>query len=74
MCSGGSSFNQLKYLRDGLKINDGLVLNDGYISYRWQNIMFWRTMLALFMHLLSILILQAMSLRLGFFKNETIAM
>jgi hypothetical protein len=57
-----------------LKINDGLVLNDGQISYRWQNIMFWRTFLALFLHLLSILILQAMSLKLGFFTNETIIM
>jgi hypothetical protein len=72
MCQGGSSFNQLRYLRDTLRINDGLVLNDGYISYSWLNILFWRTFIALFLHLLSILILQAMSLKLGFFKNEAI--
>ena len=74
MCQGGSSFEQLKYLRDTLKLNDGLVLNDGYISYAWQNVMFWRTFIALFMHILSMLVLQAMSLKLGWFKNETIIM
>ncbi len=36
--------------------------------------MFWRTFLGLFLHLLSILILQAMSPKLGFFTNETIIM
>lgn len=36
--------------------------------------LFWRTMGALFLHLLCILILLAMSLRLGFFKNEAIVM
>lgn len=29
MCRGGSSFDEIKYLKDGLKINDGLVLNHG---------------------------------------------
>ena len=70
MCSGGTSFDQLRFLRDGLHINDGLVLVDGQISFRWQNVMFWRTFLALYFHTLCLLVLQGMSLRLGFFENR----
>lgn len=73
MCRGGSSFDELKYLRDDLKINDGLVLNHGYISYVWQNIMFWRTFVAIFLHTLSLLSLQSLGLKLGFFTNKEIS-
>jgi hypothetical protein len=73
MCRGGSSFEELKYLRDDLKINDALVLNHGYISYEWQNIMFWRTFVAIFLHTLSLLSLQSLALKLGFFTNKEIS-
>lgn len=36
--------------------------------------MFWRTLLAFYLHLFCVLVLQAMSLKLGFFKNATIIM
>lgn len=32
--------------------------------------MFWRTFLALYLHMLSLLVLQAMSLKLGWFSNR----
>ena len=57
MCAGGSSFDQLRYLRDNIKINDGLVLVDGHISFAWLNVMFWRTFVAFFLHILSLLCL-----------------
>ena len=70
MCAGGSSFGQLDFLKYSLQINDGLVLTDGRISYVWQTIMFWRTFLALYLHMLCLLVLQAMSLKLGIFSNR----
>lgn len=69
MCAGGSSFDQLKYLRDTIKLNDGLVLVNGHISFIWLNIMFWRTFAALFLHALSLLTLQGISLKLGWLSN-----
>ena len=57
MCTGGTSFDQLRFLKDKLHINDGLVLNNGQISFRWQNVMFWRTFLALYLHMLCLLVL-----------------
>lgn len=74
LCRGGSSFEQLKFLRDVLKLNDGLVLNHGVISYEWQNVMFWRTFVALFLHSFCLLAIQSLSLKLGFFKNEAITL
>jgi len=57
MCAGGSSFGQLDFLKYNLQINDGLVLTDGRISYAWQTVMFWRTFLALYLHMLCLLVL-----------------
>ncbi len=70
MCTGGTSFDQLRFLKDNLHINDGLVLNNGQISFRWQNVMFWRTIIALYLHMLSLLVLQGLSSKLGFFENR----
>lgn len=74
MCSGGSSFNQLAFLRDDLEINDGLVLVNGQISFAWQNAMFWRTLLALCLHIFMMISVQALSLKLGFFSNRGVTL
>ena len=74
MCRGGSSFEQLIFLRNSVKINDGLVLNNGVISYAWLNVMFWRTFVALFLNTMSLISIQSLSLKLGFFKNKAITM
>ena len=73
LCLGGTSFDQLRFLRESLKVNDGLTLNRGYISFLWLNIMFWRTFMAMLLHFLQLLCLQSLSLRLGWFSNRTIA-
>lgn len=70
LCQGGSSFDQLRFLRDTLHINDGLTLNHGTISFLWLNIMFWRTFVAMMLHFLQILCLQSLSLKLGFISNK----
>jgi hypothetical protein len=72
LCEGGSSFDQLRFLRESLKINDGLTLNHGYISFTWLNIMFWRTFVALMFHFLQLLCLQSLCLKLGFLSNKTL--
>jgi hypothetical protein len=68
MCRGGSSFNELWFLKD-IKLNNGLVLVNGYISYAWLNVQFWRTFFSITLHFLSILFTHALSLKLGIFTN-----
>ena len=68
MCQGGSTFNELNFLKY-IKLNNGLVIADGRISFEWLNVQFWRTFLAMTLHFLCLLIIQSMSLRLGYFTN-----
>jgi hypothetical protein len=73
-CRGGSSFNQITWLRDSLKINDGLVLDsEGQITWPWLNVMFWRTFIAIFLHTLQILAIQSLALKLGVIDNIEIS-
>jgi hypothetical protein len=73
-CRGGSSFNEINWLRDSLKINDGLVLDArGEISWIWLNVMFWRTFFAIFFHTLQILAIQSLALKLGVIDNKEIS-
>ena len=51
-----------------------MVLNNGFISYAWENVMFWRTFLCLFLHFLQLLSVQALSLKLGFISNKKVTL
>lgn len=42
---------------------------DGVISFTWQNILFWRTFVALVCHYLAILTTMSLSLKLGIVTN-----
>jgi predicted HD phosphohydrolase len=42
------------------------VLIDGRISWELLNVQFWRTMIAIALHFTSILVLNSLSLKLGF--------
>ncbi len=73
-CRGGSSFGQVMWLRDSLRINDGLVLDSsGVITWPWLNVMFWRTFIAIFLHTLQILAIQSLALKLGVIENKEIS-
>ena len=70
-CLGGSSFNQLEILNK-LKITNGSILVDGHIEYKWQVILFWRTMFALTCHYLCILATLSLSMKLGVVTNQIV--
>ena len=55
---------------DTLKITNGSILVNGVITYSWQMILFWRTMVTLVLHYLCILITLALSMKLGIVTNE----
>ena len=70
-CKGGSSFEQLLILQN-LSINNGQVLVDGEISKFWMDVQFWRTVLAISLHYLQILIGMSQSHKLGYIANNEI--
>ena len=67
-CRGGSSFNELDVLGK-IGLTNGSILVDGYISHTWQNILFWRTFVALILHYLAVLTTMSLSLKLGMVTN-----
>eukprot|EP00347_Sterkiella_histriomuscorum_P014128 403362060 len=73
LSKGGSTYNELSFLKS-ININNGLVLVDGKITFEWMNIMFWRTFAALTLHFMSLLVIQSLSLRLGYFYNKPTVM
>jgi hypothetical protein len=70
-CRGGSSFNQMQVLNT-IKLTNGSILVDGFISFRWQNILFWRTFVALICHYLAMITTMSLSLKLGIFTNQIV--
>lgn len=70
-CRGGSSFKQMEIL-DTIKLTNGSILVDGFISWRWQNILFWRTVVCLICHYLCVLCTMALSLKLGIVTNQIV--
>ena len=55
-----------------IKLTNGSILNDGFISFTWQNILFWRTLIALVCHYFSILATMSLSLKLGIWTNQIV--
>ena len=70
-CRGGSSFNEMEILAN-IKLTNGSILVDGFISFRWQNILFWRTLVALTCHYFAMLATMSLSLRLGIITNQVV--
>jgi len=70
-CLGGSSFGELEIL-NSIRLTNGSILVEGVISFRWQNILFWRTFLALLLHYLSLLGVLSLSLKLGIVSNQIV--
>lgn len=50
-------------------MTNGSILVDGMISFRWQNILFWRTLVAIVLHYMAILTVMSLSLKLGIMSN-----
>ena len=67
-CRGGSSFGEMEILAN-IKLTNGSILVDGFISWRWQNILFWRTLVALTCHYFAMLTTMSLSLKLGIITN-----
>ena len=55
-----------------IKITNGSILVDGMISFRWANVLFWRTFIAIICHYLCILATMALSLKLGIVTNQIV--
>lgn len=70
-CKGGSSFNEMEILAT-IKLTNGSILVDGIISWRWSNILFWRTVVCLICHYLCVLCTMALSLKLGIITNQIV--
>jgi len=70
-CRGKSSFEQMLVL-DNIHLSSGSILIDGSISFKWMNIIFWRTFAAIILHYLCILTLMSLSLKLGIITNEIV--
>ena len=47
---------------------------DGHIDYKWQVILFWRTLVALTCHYLCILACLSLSMKLGVISNQIVEM
>ena len=57
---------------EAIKLTNGSILVDGFITWRWQNILFWRTVVAIICHYLCILCTMALSLKLGIVTNQIV--
>lgn len=57
-----------------IKLTNGSILVDGTISYNWQMILFWRTLVALVCHYLCILLTCSLSMKLGVISNEELTL
>ena len=44
----------------------------GRVSWAWQNILFWRTFMALVCHYMCILLIGSLSLKLGIITNNIV--
>lgn len=53
-------------------MDQGSILIDGKIDFKWMNIMFWRTFVAIILHYLCILGLMSLSLKLGIITNQVV--
>ena len=72
LCRGGSSFNELKFLKD-IRINNGLVLvNRLTVLFRMADRAVLENHACLCLHLLCMLKNHSMRLKLGFFTNVAI--
>jgi len=57
---------------DDIKLAHGSILVEGQITFKWMNIMFWRSFIAIILHYLCILTLMSLSLKLGIISNELV--
>ena len=53
-------------------VDQGSILIEGKIDFKWMNIMFWRTFVAIILHYLCILGLMSLSLKLGIITNQVV--
>ena len=53
-----------------MHINNGSVLVNGYITWRWANVMFWRTFFAISAHYLAVYITLSLCLKKGFLTES----